>query len=67
MTTGLHTVADIYCNRCSQVVGWKYEQAYEKSQKYKEGKFILERAKVTDEGRLQGGLLDLHGSDGDND
>lgn len=27
MTTGLHTVADIYCNRCSQVVGWKYVSA----------------------------------------
>jgi len=24
MTTGLHTVADIYCNKCLQVVGWKY-------------------------------------------
>jgi hypothetical protein len=43
MTTGKHTVADIFCNSCQQVVGWKYEVAYEKSQKYKEGKFILER------------------------
>lgn len=24
MTTGLHTVADIYCNQCLQIVGWKY-------------------------------------------
>ena len=24
MTTGLHTVADIYCNKCLQIVGWKY-------------------------------------------
>lgn len=46
MTTGLHTVSDIYCNCCHQVVGWKYERAYEKSQKYKEGKFILERARI---------------------
>uniref|UniRef100_A0A7I4AER1 Protein yippee-like n=1 Tax=Physcomitrium patens TaxID=3218 RepID=A0A7I4AER1_PHYPA len=43
MTTGKHAVADIFCNSCQQVVGWKYEVAYEKSQKYKEGKFILER------------------------
>ncbi len=78
MTSGRHTVADIYCNCCQQLVGWKYvlftythllasafgcqyhvirlsqklfnpiywlwqESAYEKSQKYKEGKFILER------------------------
>eukprot|EP00270_Netrium_digitus_P019974 TRINITY_DN804_c0_g1_i3.p1 TRINITY_DN804_c0_g1~~TRINITY_DN804_c0_g1_i3.p1 ORF type:complete len:125 (+),score=6.82 TRINITY_DN804_c0_g1_i3:339-713(+) len=48
MTTGLHTVADIYCNACLQVVGWKYELAFEKSQKYKEGKYILERAKMID-------------------
>ncbi|CAM6106338.1 unnamed protein product [Calypogeia fissa] len=46
MTTGLHTVADIFCNCCQQVVGWKYEVAHEASQKYKEGKFILERVKV---------------------
>lgn len=24
MTTGKHTVADIYCNCCQQIVGWKY-------------------------------------------
>ncbi|XP_057866265.1 protein yippee-like [Cryptomeria japonica] len=48
MTTGMHTVTDIYCNTCHQIVGWKYEVAHEKSQKYKEGKFILERNKLVD-------------------
>lgn len=24
MTTGRHTVSDIYCNCCQQIVGWKY-------------------------------------------
>ncbi|XP_071905272.1 protein yippee-like At5g53940 isoform X4 [Coffea arabica] len=43
MLSGMHTVADIYCCRCGQIVGWKYEAAHEKSQKYKEGKFVLER------------------------
>ena len=38
MTTGLHTVADISCTRCNGVVGWKYEEAHEKTQRYKEGK-----------------------------
>ncbi|XP_020250361.1 protein yippee-like isoform X2 [Asparagus officinalis] len=47
MMTGMHTVADIFCVGCGSIVGWKYEAAYEKSQKYKEGKFILERFKVT--------------------
>ncbi|CAA0381786.1 unnamed protein product [Arabidopsis thaliana] len=46
MITGWHTVADIFCVSCGFLVGWKYEIAYDKSQKYKEGKFILERFKV---------------------
>ncbi|KAE8699827.1 Protein yippee-like [Hibiscus syriacus] len=49
LITGLHTVADIYCADCHQVLGWKYERAYEASQKYKEGKFILEKAKIVKE------------------
>ncbi|EFJ14674.1 hypothetical protein SELMODRAFT_268836 [Selaginella moellendorffii] len=46
MTTGVHTVADIYCKGCQQNVGWKYEFAQHKAQKYKEGKFILERGRI---------------------
>ncbi|XP_020582220.1 protein yippee-like At4g27745 [Phalaenopsis equestris] len=46
LMTGLHTVADIYCSDCNEVLGWKYEKAYEESQKYKEGKFILEKPKI---------------------
>lgn len=49
MTTGMHVVADIYCICCRQNVGWKYEAAYEEAQKYKEGKFILERARIDGE------------------
>ncbi|XP_020571086.1 protein yippee-like [Phalaenopsis equestris] len=47
MMTGMHTVSDIFCVRCGSIVGWKYEAAYEKNQKYKEGKFILERYMVS--------------------
>ncbi|KAI7821351.1 Yippee/Mis18 [Gamsiella multidivaricata] len=43
MRTGLHTVQDIHCAECSTVVGWKYLVAYEPSEQYKEGHFILER------------------------
>ncbi|KAL5736952.1 hypothetical protein ACOSQ2_031763 [Xanthoceras sorbifolium] len=49
LLTGLHTVADIYCADCREVLGWKYERAYEASQKYKEGKFILEKSKIVKE------------------
>ncbi|GAA5873465.1 hypothetical protein JCM16303_001133 [Sporobolomyces ruberrimus] len=56
MTTGLHTVRDVMCGKCGEVLGWKYEliarssvdRAYEPSQKYKEGKFILEKAMTVD-------------------
>ncbi|KAG5616217.1 hypothetical protein H5410_016041 [Solanum commersonii] len=46
MMTGMHTVADIVCVCCGSIVGWKYETAHEKSQKYKEGKSVLERLKI---------------------
>jgi hypothetical protein len=42
MTTGKHVVRDIHCRQCKETVGWKYDKAYEASEKYKEGKFILE-------------------------
>jgi Yippee zinc-binding/DNA-binding /Mis18, centromere assembly len=43
LMTGLHSVSDIYCKRCKGMVGWTYAKAYEFSQKYKEGKFIIEK------------------------
>ncbi|PHU05048.1 Protein yippee-like [Capsicum chinense] len=46
MMTGMHTVVDTFCVGCGSIVGWKYEAAHDKTQKYKEGKFILERFKV---------------------
>ncbi|KAJ4840915.1 hypothetical protein Tsubulata_001111 [Turnera subulata] len=49
LITGLHTVADVYCCDCREVLGWKYERAYEETQKYKEGKFILEKSKIVRE------------------
>ncbi|KAM3579629.1 hypothetical protein VKS41_009424 [Umbelopsis sp. WA50703] len=44
MITGLYTVRDISCSKCKTVVGWTYVKAFEDSQKYKEDKFILEKA-----------------------
>ena len=46
MTTGMHQVSDIFCLGCSTCVGWRYWKASENSQKYKEGKLILERALI---------------------
>eukprot|EP00177_Eucheuma_denticulatum_P004119 GFKZ01007475.1.p2 GENE.GFKZ01007475.1~~GFKZ01007475.1.p2 ORF type:complete len:129 (+),score=21.72 GFKZ01007475.1:48-389(+) len=46
LMTGMHTVADIHCNMCNTVLGWKYLEAFEESQKYKENKFLVEKAKI---------------------
>ncbi|CAM9427169.1 unnamed protein product [Heterosigma akashiwo] len=46
LLTGLHIVCDIYCICCQNLLGWKYEEAFEESQKYKVGKFILEKTKL---------------------
>lgn len=48
MTTGLHVVRDVNCEKCGQCMGWKYDMAYNPQQKYKEGKFILEKNLLTD-------------------
>jgi hypothetical protein len=50
LITGLHTVADISCTGCDTVLGWKYVVAYEESQKYKEGRYIIEKQMVMKEG-----------------
>ncbi|KAF8655906.1 hypothetical protein HU200_060860 [Digitaria exilis] len=47
MTTGDHTVCDIFCVACGSILGWKYLAAVSKSQRYKEGKFILDMSKAS--------------------
>ncbi|KAL7053984.1 hypothetical protein AAHC03_026653 [Spirometra sp. Aus1] len=42
LLTGHHRVADIHCVCCGTLLGWKYEKAFEPSQRYKEGKYIIE-------------------------
>ncbi|EPS63678.1 hypothetical protein M569_11105 [Genlisea aurea] len=48
MLSGNHTVADCFCCCCGQMVGWKYVAASETDQKYKEGKYVLERGRIVD-------------------
>ncbi|KAF8414223.1 hypothetical protein HHK36_002223 [Tetracentron sinense] len=50
LMSGLHIVNDIYCSSCQQILGWRYEKAYEESEKYKEGKYILEKERMLKEG-----------------
>ncbi|WCJ19847.1 Protein yippee-like [Euphorbia peplus] len=66
MMTGLHTVADLFCVGCGSIVGWTYDHAHEKSQKYKEGKSVLERFKVRPDGSNSWVNHEAHvGSDAD--
>ncbi|KAF3975895.1 hypothetical protein ACB098_12G032100 [Castanea mollissima] len=49
LITGLYTIADIYCCNCGEVLGWKYLRSYDVRHKNREGKFIIERAKISKE------------------
>ncbi|TKY68769.1 yippee protein [Spatholobus suberectus] len=49
LITGAYAVAGIFCNNCGEELGWKYLQAYDARQKFKEGKFIIETAKIVKE------------------
>ncbi|CAK8686171.1 protein yippee-like 5 [Clavelina lepadiformis] len=46
MLTGRHMVRDVACKNCNTKLGWMYEFATEETQRYKEGRVILERALV---------------------
>ena len=48
MTTGRHIISTIRCSGCHGPIGWTYIYAYSQDQKYKEGKFIIERAYIID-------------------
>ncbi|KAJ6498980.1 yippee-domain-containing protein [Mycena sanguinolenta] len=49
LITGVHTVADAFCMMCNERMGWYYHKASDFSQKYKEGKYLLEREKLVKE------------------
>ncbi|KAL1682791.1 hypothetical protein EV122DRAFT_287049 [Schizophyllum commune] len=49
LMTGVHTVADITCLGCGDRLGWYYHKAADPSQKYKEGKYVLEKEKLVKE------------------
>lgn len=44
MTTGRHIIRTIRCKNCQSLIGWTYVKAFESEQKYKEGKFIIEKS-----------------------
>ncbi|KAG0669072.1 hypothetical protein C6P45_004144 [Maudiozyma exigua] len=42
MMTGEYLVCDINCSWCHQLIGWKYLKSDTLSQRYKEGRYIME-------------------------
>lgn len=54
MLTGKHMVRDVFCKSCNKKLGWMYEFASDKTQTYKEGKVILEKALIAEkEGTIE--------------
>lgn len=53
MLTGRHMVRDVMCKNCNSKLGWMYEYATDNTQKYKEGRVILEYALITESEGIQ--------------
>ncbi|KAF1919259.1 yippee zinc-binding/DNA-binding /Mis18, centromere assembly-domain-containing protein, partial [Ampelomyces quisqualis] len=64
LVTGQHTVSDISCATCGSILGWKYVDAKEDSQKYKIGKFILESKRVVRGGEWEREWADVDVDEG---
>ncbi|KZT23947.1 yippee-domain-containing protein [Neolentinus lepideus HHB14362 ss-1] len=47
MYTGAHTIQELACRRCRGYLGWKILRAHEWSEKWKDGRFLLELAALT--------------------
>ncbi|KAL7268460.1 hypothetical protein RUND412_008915 [Rhizina undulata] len=47
LVTGYHKVSDVACKICGYILGWKYVNAEQEDQRYKIGKYIIERERVT--------------------
>ncbi|GAB0097548.1 Protein yippee-like [Sergentomyia squamirostris] len=58
MLAGRHMVRDVLCKNCKAKLGWMYEYATEDSQKYNEGRVILEHALISE----SEGFLDPYGA-----
>lgn len=48
MTTGEHWVKTVCCVQCGEALGWYYVTAEPIDQKYKEGKYCIERSMLQD-------------------
>ncbi|KAI8028743.1 Protein yippee-like [Camellia lanceoleosa] len=49
LLSGVFTICEVRCCKCGEELGWKYIRAYNPRQMYKEGRFIIEKAKILKE------------------
>ncbi|KAI8991631.1 yippee zinc-binding/DNA-binding /Mis18, centromere assembly-domain-containing protein [Mycotypha africana] len=49
LMTGIHTVADLFCSICQMRIGWRYIKSPTLQQKYKEGRYLIEKTRVIKE------------------
>ncbi|XP_038686254.1 protein yippee-like At4g27740 [Tripterygium wilfordii] len=47
LLTGRFTISTAYCGICKQELGWMYVQAYDIKNRFKEGRFVVEKSKIT--------------------
>lgn len=59
LVTGVHTVSDVRCAFCNSVLGWRYDEAEEDSQRYKVGKYILETKMICSSSNWENNELQL--------
>ncbi|KAL3521682.1 hypothetical protein ACH5RR_019831 [Cinchona calisaya] len=49
LITGKYDVSEVFCSNCNEYLGWKYIRSYDTREKYKEGRFVIEKAKILKE------------------
>ncbi|KAK9899190.1 yippee-domain-containing protein [Cystobasidium minutum MCA 4210] len=49
LLSGMHTISNITCKGCDTPLGWVYLKANDPAQRYKEGKYIMEKEKIMKE------------------
>ena len=62
LVTGVHTVSDVRCSFCQSMLGWKYDEAQEESQRYKVGKYILETKMICSSSAWESGFRPRSGT-----
>jgi len=53
LVSGAHKVADLRCTMCNNLLGWIYLHAKDQNQKYKEGRILFEKSRLSRTGDWQ--------------